>query len=253
MIRLRQLTIGGLLLGLGACFVACGGDDTAAPGTGGSGGSDSGTGGTAGKGGTTGTGGSVGGGGSGTGGSKADGAAGTAGIAGAAEAGPDVTTDVVTTDKVTTDVVTIDVVTTDVVTTDVVTTDVVTTDVTSDVSDAGNGNSTCPATEPVNGTDCTSNGRTCFYASADSGAVEAGDAAIQDSCVCHTISAGVTQWTCTGADGGGGSPACPVGAKPEAGTTCTDGGVGMACRFGNTWCFCEKADGASTFTWGSCL
>jgi hypothetical protein len=248
MIRLRQLTIGGLLLGLGACFVACGGDDTAAPGTGGSGGSDSGTGGTAGKGGTTGTGGSVGGGGSGTGGSKADGAAGTAGIAGAAEAGPDVTTDVVTTDKVTTDVVT-----TDVVTTDVVTTDVVTTDVTSDVSDAGNGNSTCPATEPVNGTDCTSNGRTCFYASADSGAVEAGDAAIQDSCVCHTISAGVTQWTCTGADGGGGSPACPVGAKPEAGTTCTDGGVGMACRFGNTWCFCEKADGASTFTWGSCL
>jgi hypothetical protein len=242
MIRLRQLTMGGLLLGLGAVFVACGGDDTSGPAaTGGSGGTAGSTG-TGGKSGGTG-GSATGGGGNATGGSagKADGSAGTGG----GEAGPDTTPDTVTPDTVTPDT------TPDTVTPDT-TPDVVVSDA-SDASDAPRetGPVGCPASEPTDGTDCTSNNLRCDYGPDGGGVMDAGDAGNANGCICHTISAGVLKWACTSVDGGTG-PTCPKGAPPTPGDTCTDAGASMSCRFGSTWCFCNDTIDAAPNKW-ECL
>jgi len=120
---------------------------------------------------------------------------------------------------------------------------------TNDVTDAGStpdvgpeASSSCPGSQPANNTTCPASQVPCDY----------GDGGI--TCICHVVSAGVRQWSCTGVEGGTG-PSCPImRPKPEdAGqyAECTDGGASFSCRYGNTWCFCNE--GLSTNNIWSCL
>jgi hypothetical protein len=99
------------------------------------------------------------------------------------------------------------------------------------MSDRNESGSSCPATEPASNTDCPQTGLVCSYG--DAGA----------ACACRTISAGVHQWLCVGQDAGA-QANCPQ-MKPTDGSACSDAGATAACRYGNTWCFCNETGGTA--------
>jgi hypothetical protein len=274
---LRRLAMGGLLLALGACFVACGGDDSATPGAGGSAGSG-GTGGAGGKGGSAGSGGRGGSGGSATAGSAGTGGSGQAGTAGSAGAGgnagasgsagsggatadassdaplsdapkdgatPDVSQDAPSSSDAGPETGAPDATGSDATQGD---TTQGSDSPTSDASDAGSAQETgpeastsCPVSQPANDSNCTDQ-VLCVYGDGDV------------ACICRTLSAGVRHWTCTGADASSGAN-CPM-MRPrtdDAGMygPCSDAGSSFSCRYGNTWCFCNE--GLSTNNTWACL
>jgi len=101
---------------------------------------------------------------------------------------------------------------------------------------AETGPASCPATQPPSDSDCPQNGLLCDYADAGG-----------QPCVCRTISAGVRHWSCFGLDAS--APDCPPPQmKPTTGQTCNDAGVSYACRYGNSWCFCNETS-ATPNTW----
>jgi len=95
------------------------------------------------------------------------------------------------------------------------------------------GPASCPAMQPASDSDCPQNGLLCDYA--DAGGLP---------CICRTISAGVRHWSCFGLDAS--APNCPPPPmKPMTGQVCSDAGASYACRYGNSWCFCNVAGGAA--------
>jgi hypothetical protein len=268
--RLHSLAVGGLLMGLGACFVACGGDDAATQAAGGSAGTggNSGSGGNAGstsRGGASGSAGKGGAAGSAQGGSGGSaGQGGSGGTGGTLDASGDApTADAPSTDAPTTETspgdapqdgaradTSQDAPPPSDATSDATSTD--STDATrADATDAGSTPeagpdspaSSCPVSQPVNDTSCPSGQTPCDY----------GDGSV--TCICHVVSAGIRNWNCTDADAAAGGASCPM-MKPkpdDAGQygSCTDGGASFSCRYGNTWCFCNE--GLSMNSIWSCL